>query len=466
MNNLRIFTFLVLLLPWVANAQMDSIHYLTLDELYRHVRQNHPIAQQAILMNQRGSLTVSQARGAFDPKIVSGFDRKTFDGTNYYDLWDTYVKIPTLLNIDLKAGYERNQGTYLNPEHKVPADGLYYAGISVPLGQGLIHNERNINLQKSKFTQKAFENDANNVLNNLFLDVNYAYWYWFESHQKREAVRSNLSLIQERFEGIKQGTINGENAPIDSVEMLIQVQQWINNLRQAELDLQNSRLLLNNFIWSDSMDLSSFSPLIEDETQNLALDSYLDWAIINHPDLKQLSIESNILDLDRKLSSEQLKPIIDVNYNLLLTDQSELESSFYANNYKFGVQFAFPLLIRKERSKLKIIKIKQQEYDLKINQKTREVINKIQQGYNKVYTLEEMIEQQKDIQVNYEKMLQAEQVMFENGESSVFLLNSRENKKLLGQIKLIELQSKYQQSLGELKWSTGKLYDEINALNP
>jgi len=457
MKRLKILFLSGFLLPILLSAQSSV---LGLADFYEIVLQHHPIAKQANLLNQRGELVVSQARGAFDPKIVSDFNRKNFDGKNYFDLWDTYVQVPTLLNFDLKAGFEQNSGLFLNPENTVPSDGLYYAGIAVPLGQGMIHNERRINLQKSKFQNKAFQNDANNVLNNLLLDANYVYWWWYENYKKREAVRTNLRLINERFEGIRQGTLNGENAPIDSVEMLIQVQQWSNNLKNADLNLQNSYLLLQNLIWSDSIQTPVLTPQSELVKSQFNIDESLDWAMLHHPQLKQLAIERDLLDLDRKMASEMLKPIIDVNYNLLLSGQEDTQPSYFSNNYKLGVGFAFPLLIRKERAKLKIVKNKQQEYGFKIDQKTREVLNKIRQNYNKVFTLQAMIQQQEEMLVNYERMLQAEQSKFDNGESSVFLLNSRENKKLQGQIKLIELEAKYSRSIGELKWSTGKLYDE------
>ncbi|MFY0625466.1 MAG: TolC family protein [Reichenbachiella sp.] len=448
---------------WESHSQQISDSILVLNDFYRLVKLNHPIAKQAILMNQKGDLTVKHARGSFDPKIVSEYNRKDFDGKTYFDLWDTYVQIPTLINVDLKAGYERNNGTYINPENTVPSDGLYYAGISVPLGRGLIHNQRNIGLKKSQYAQQAFENDANNVLNNLFLDANFAYWWWYENYQKREAMRNNLSLVIQKFEGVRQATLNGDKASIDSVEMLIQVQQWSNYLLEAELNLQNSILLLNNYLWSDSIKIENFTPTDSIRNQNINIEAYIDWAIVNHPQLKKLNIESNTLELDRKLTSESLKPIFDINYNLLLSGQEETQEAYFSNNYKLGFQFAFPLLIRKERAKLKIIKIKQQEYDLKVSQKNREIVNKISQGYNKVFTIKSMIDQQKTMQENYERMLQAEQSKFENGESSVFLLNSRENKKLQGEIKLIQLQAKYQRSIGELKWSTGKLYNEIQS---
>ena len=58
-------------------------------------------------------------------------------------------------------------------------------------------------------------------------------------------------------------------------------------------------------------------------------------------------------------------------------------------------------------------------------------------------------------------MLTAEQVKFDNGESSIFLLNSRENKKLESEIKLIELKAQYGKAIGELKWSAAILDNEV-----
>ena len=467
MKVFRLTKILVLatLLPytWCSGQQSSS---LDLERFYRLVSDYHPIANQASLIALRGSANVQLARGSFDPKIVSEYNAKDFQGKNYYDVWQSYVKIPTLLNFDFKAGYERNSGLYLNPENNVPSDGLYYAGVSVPIGQGLIRNPRTIGLKKSRFAEKDLQNEANIVLNNLFLDANHVYWWWYENYEKNLVVSRNLILIEQKYEGIREAAINGEKAAIDSVEILIQVQQWTNDLKKAELELQNSLLMLQNFIWNDSLNISGITPVYDISENNFDLSGYLDWAINHNPLLKKLSIQSSVLELDRKLSNEQLKPVVDLNYNLLLSqDNDQEQSQIFSNNYKLGVQFAFPLFIRKERAKLKIVKFKQKETDLKIDQKSREVINKIHQSYNKVFALQEMILQQIEINENYEKMLTAEQIKFDNGESSVFLLNSRENKKLKGELKLIELKAKYGRSIGELKWSAGMLYDEIRTLD-
>ncbi len=458
---MRIYFVSLLLLPLLSSAQ-EAPEVLQLKDYYLLVRQYHPIARQATLIKSRGEASVSEARGAFDPKLISAYNAKQFEDKNYYDIWDSYVEVPTLLNVDLKAGYERNSGIFLNRERNIPNDGLYYAGVSVPVGEGLFVNERAIGLKKGKLTREEMTIESEGVLNNLFLDANYAYWNWYEALEKQAIVRSNLDLVGVRFEGIRQGVLNGENAAIDSVETLIQVQQWTNYYQKAIVDFENSKLLLENFLWEEELDLNSHQPADGLESQIVALEFYTDFASSNHPDLRRLSIQAAKLDLDKRLNAEQIKPTINLNYNLLLSENNNLEStSFLSNNYKAGIDFSFPLFVRKERAKLKMANLKRQENDLKINQKRRSVNNKVNQTYNKVIQVRDMIAQQQQMIENYEVMLNGERIKFNNGESSIFLINSRENKKLEAELKLIELISDYGRAIGELKWSSGILQTEI-----
>ena len=81
---------------------------------------------------------------------------KNFHGTEYYSLWHGTFKIPTWYGIDLKAGYEQNEGYYLNPENNTPDDGLWSAGVNIRLAQGLLYNERMNNLKQAKIFQHSY----------------------------------------------------------------------------------------------------------------------------------------------------------------------------------------------------------------------------------------------------------------------------------------------------------------------
>ncbi|MEO9965457.1 MAG: TolC family protein [Reichenbachiella sp.] len=459
----KVIVFCLVILFGSPGFGQSGEEVLKLEEFYSLVKQHHPMARQAELIVQRGEVAVQQARGAFDPKLVSTYDTKQFQGKDYYDIWDTYVKIPTLLNVDLKAGYERNNGLFLNPENNVPADGLYYAGISVPIGRGMIHNTRTIGLKMGKVEQRTLQNEAYAVYNNLLLDANYIYWHWFETFQKMRIAESNLDLITERFMGIRSGALNGENATIDSVEALIQVQTWMNTLEKSKMEYQNAILQMQNFIWDPETTVEQAQPdAVWNNDEVLVVDNYVDFAMRNHPDLNTLEAKLNGLELNRRLAAENIKPVLNLNYNFITGGDTTDESlTGVTNNYKGGVEFSFPLFIRKERAKLKQTKLKLLEGDLKLSHKTREVTNKVFQSYGKMIVLRNMIIQQYQIIENYETMLEGEKTKFDNGESSIFLINSRENKKISAELKLVELQAEYGRALGLTNWSSSFYINDL-----
>ena len=77
--------------------------------------------------------------------------------------------------------------------------------------------------------------------------------------------------------------------------------------------------------------------------------------------------------------------------------------------------------------------------------------------FNEFSNLKSQIGLQSRSVTNYEQLVKAEEVRFQNGESSLFLINSRESKALEATQKLIELKTKYYKSIYALQWSAGLL---------
>jgi len=140
---------------------------MTLTQFYAMVYKHHPDMRLAEIAREKGDLKVSEARGGFDPKLKSDFSTKEFSGSDYYDVWSTELSMPMPLSLDLKAGYERNQGLFLNPQNNVPNDGLYALGVSLPLGRGLLNNPRNLALKRAGILNKQGEIEANDKRNRI-----------------------------------------------------------------------------------------------------------------------------------------------------------------------------------------------------------------------------------------------------------------------------------------------------------
>ena len=77
--------------------------------------------------------------------------------------------------------------------------------------------------------------------------------------------------------------------------------------------------------------------------------------------------------------------------------------------------------------------------------------------YNEVLNLQKQIDIYERAYNNYVRLFTAEQLKFSLGETTLFLLNSRETKVLEAQQKLLELKTKFYQAFASLNWAAGVL---------
>ena len=142
-KNKLVFTiFCILFISNTLWSQSLDNTVLRFDEYLGYVKRYHPIVKQAELIVDEGQAKLMKARGGFDPKVEVDYDRKIFSGDEYYDKLNATFKIPTWYGIELKGTFEESDGVYLNPENNLPDKGLYSAGVSFSVGEGLWINQR------------------------------------------------------------------------------------------------------------------------------------------------------------------------------------------------------------------------------------------------------------------------------------------------------------------------------------
>ena len=129
----------------------------------------------------------------------------------------------------------------------------------------------------------------------------------------------------------------------------------------------------------------------------------------------------------------------------------------HRSSYKYGIEFGMPLFLRQGRGDYKIAKIKIQSTSLQRDQATLEIENKVRDYFNQLLALKQQVNIYESAYENYVRLLRAEEVKFSIGESSLFLLNSRENKLLEIKQKLLELKTKFFKGLVALQWASGNL---------
>ncbi|MEP5253612.1 MAG: TolC family protein [Winogradskyella arenosi] len=447
-----ILTILVVMSFYSGLAQSNEpSNVLRFDEYLGFVKKFHPIVKQAELVIDESQAKLMKSRGAFDPKLEVDYSKKKFKNTEYYDKLNGAFKIPTWFGVEVKAAFDDNSGYYLNPESTVPDDGLFSAGVAVPLGQGLWINNRMAALKQAKLYKEQAKLDRDLYVNNILYEAALVYFNWLQAYKELKLFESILVNAELRYTGIAKGVSVGENAEIEATEARIAVNNRKLSLEQSKVKLMKAALELSNYLWLENNIPVELQPdmipdvnseAIVDATFNINQLQTQDVILEAHPKMRSLGYKLEGLEVSRRLKANKLLPKIKAEYNFLNESYDDVQA-FNTDNYKGGLTVSFPLFLRKERGDLKLAKLKQQDAEFEIDATRVQLQNKITALKQELesYTIQNEITV--EMVSDYEQMLQAEERKFQLGESSLFLINSRESKLIEGQLKAISLQNKF-----------------------
>lgn len=457
---------------YAQTTQTDSL-LLTFEQFLQQVYVHHPLARRANLMRDQANAYLLEARGGFDPKLGTTWDFKQFKEQNYYNIFNAYLKVPIWSDFAIETGYDYANGNYLSDERTLPDVGQAFIGVSIPLLKGLWTSERRVTLQQAQLAVDASEADIQNALNDLLYKAGKDYWEWAKTYTELQVIIESLRTAQEQFQATRASYLVGDLPAIDTLKSFIQIQERQVLLANSQVLVANHRRTISGYLW----DANEQPLLLPEEATPVALQRLSTEAfeaelldnslnqINEHPALVQYDFKLRDLALERRLNVNQMLPQLDVKYNFLAVSDVEFFDGSPAppfENYKLGIKFNMPLFLRKERAKLALTDLKLRETRFKMDNKRRDLAIKVENYFNQVQifaaqtiTLEQMVG-------NYARLLEVERIKLEIGESSVFLVNTRENQLLDAQRKLIKQQAEYLKARTAFFWISATLSTNIN----
>ncbi len=448
---------LLLLSGFSILGQEKNSKELTYNEYLGFVKKFHPMVKSANLEINNAQANLLMARGGFDPRIEVDFDKKQFKDTDYYSILNSSFKIPTWYGIEVKAGFDNSEGVYLNPQNTVPNQGLTSLGITVPIGQGLFINQRMADLRKAKIQLKLSQAETKLQAIEVLYNASVAYFNWKRNYEEVQLYSTYLKNAEIRFDGVASLIKNGDKPAIDSIEAGIIVRNRKLNLEDSQLKLAKAKLELSNFLWlENNVPLELQDDIIPEEKLELTIKETLrtndllvaNPSIENHPKINSLQSKLAILEVERKLKANSLLPKIDLDYHYLSEPNYFNDTNF--SNYKVGVNFSFPVFLRKERGDLQMAKFEILDAKYAIDIERMQLKNKINAQQIEINSLERQRKLISDLVNDYNTMLRSEERLFSFGESSIFLINSRENNLVSSQLSELSLENRYLISNAEL----------------
>ncbi len=428
-----------------CQAQVDST-VLSYEEYLINILNYHPIAKQANLKVELADISWLSAKGNLDPTLDADWNQKSFDDKRYYRIFSNRLRVPTKYGIDLVAGYENTQGVFLNPENTTDEFGLWNIGLEVNILQGLLVNERQTALKQARVMQDMAINQQQIILNELLYKASIAYLEWQQFFYVQSVLLENERLANQYFDNTKETFFGGEKTAMDTLEAFILWQDAISFTNYNELNFQNARQNLENFLWFKEVPLELESLTKPEDYQGEIFTvsdvrNIQELARTNPLILEKINKQS-LYELELRLKKEKLKPKLKAKLNPLLATNNNLLPTYNTSDYKLGFEFSMPLFFRSEKADVKMGEIKIQNGVLDIQNKQNELLNKIESNLLKQNILrDQVILVQRNVQ-GYKQLLDGENEKFRFGESSVFLLNKRQEKYINGRIKFIELNLK------------------------
>lgn len=453
---------------WVV-AQ-DSLQ-ITLKDVLELARNNHPIIKQAALQDEFALAEIKAAKGTLDPKLQSSYSYKEYKDSEYYNKFYNALKIPLWFPIDPKIEAYRNSGEHLNEENYVSSSNEYWqftAGVSLPLGKGLFIDERRALIKQAKIYSTIAEAEKIKLTNKALYTIVKAYWEWFYAHEQYELMLQSMGIAEEIFKRVKLDFDYGEAAVVDTIQAKITYQTRKADFINSQVQLNNAKLTLSIHLWSDEnapleIPEEAFPSSVNNEwiiPADSTLKKIILWATENHPEVKKVSAKQDQYEVEQRWNKENLKPQLDLSYNFIDApiSYSGFEPIDIGENYKIGMDFSFPLLLRKERGKLQKTKLYVESLEYDYLQTQQQVSAEIRSIHAELVANEQLSIQYADLSQNYQRLLSAEIFNVENGESDLFKLNIQQDKYIEAQMKYLKVLTTFEKLKAQMPYVAGLPY--------
>ena len=437
----------IILLILVSQIGVGQDSVLAFEQFLSKVANHHPLSLSASYKVKIGDGELLKARGNFDPRLSSDLTQKRYKNKDYFTTLNAGFKIPTWYGINLQGGYENTRGLYLNPENNTPNNGLWNLGGSVNLGKGLFIDQRRAVLKEAKLISENSILEQKLVINQLMLEASVNYWNWFKAYNNQLIYKNALTVAEKRFKNIKKSAELGDKPFVDTLKSYITLQQRKLSLEKSSLFLQNKQRSLEVYLWHegtiplkiDGLNPAIYEGIIFPQPQKEMSTQIDNWAS-THPEILFIQNNLEIARIDLKLKRENLKPTVQLKYNSLSPEIRDINFNNYdIDNYKWGAKVSLPLFLRKERGELQISNYKLKDLEAKTSLKIEKTKFEIEKSLNNWESFDNQIELQMQNLNAYKELYLAENTLFKLGESSLFLLNFRDNERINAQIKYIKV---------------------------
>jgi outer membrane protein TolC len=428
----------------------EKTQKLSLMEVLQSIDTHYPQVKIARLEVIKASGAFVNAKGQFDPSLEASTRSQPAGGyINNYG--DTQLTIPTLYNgVKLFAGYRNGDGNWpiYYQNYLTNSGGEYRAGLSFPLLRDRLIDKERTGLLSSTQLMLMKKQEAEAVKIKIYQEAIKAYWQWVEAGLQLNIFKQLLHLAQKRQHAIEQQANQGDLPRLAISENLQQIIQREQLLNQGQMIFEQAGVNLSLYFRDPKG-----KPLVPGKRSLPVLTSTSNTIVgtlaspREHPGIKKLNNYANMMKLKRNQARNELLPQLDATAYTFKQNGTGGYPLMIPQAAMVGVSFKFPLLQRQAKgnliqaeSELRQVRVEKRFLYEQLNNEFANMLIGINRSKKQVSLLKKELSLAQKVQ-------QGETKKFYQGDSTLFLVNQREQ--MTTQVQLNTLHAQVQ--LEELK---------------
>ena len=445
---------------------------LGLESVLHSVETNFPLVLAALEEFEIARGRVLQAEGGFDTRLGAQ-GKLGLEGYYENERADLLFEQPTeLFGATLSGGYRIGTGRFAGYDDDARTDegGEFRLGLLVPLLQNFQIDPRRVALWQARIGEQQAEPIVTRKRLEATRKAADVYWKWVAWGRKRVIAQRLLELARGRQGQVQVLVDEGQIARINLVDNERLIVEREASLVRAERGLQESAILLSLY-WRDgegrpivpAVDAlpPQFPPARAPEATLVPGDIAL--ALEQRPEVREIELEREQLELDLSLSRNQMLPAFD--FGMVASQDVGEQSGSVADRDPFELQalFKFSLPLQRSRPRGKI-----RELEAKLAKLSRETgyvkdvvaIEVRDAGSALVQAHARLALARRNVELALE-LEAAERIALDEGQSDLFRLNLREQQTAVAAASEVDVQNEYFKALADYRAVLGLTYEEV-----
>lgn len=436
----------------------DPASSLKLDQVIRSVYQSYPLLDSALESREIAFGQHLSAHGNFDLKLKGASENGPL---GFYKTYRQSVGLVQALYTggEVFGGYRVGRGQF-QPwylERQTNDGGEFKAGVAIPLIKNRTIDERRAELWRTNLGRQVAEFDIQAQLIGFVQEASYAYWEWVAAGRAYNVFARVLELAEERVNRIQRLVDTGLIDPPELTDNQRLIAERRAKLAEARRKVEQKAAKLSlylrdargNPIVPTIEQLPNFpNPILFDGEQ---LQSDVQTAWINRPDLQFLDVVGRQLEVDRAEATNELLPEV----SALIVGSKDMGEPTSSKGDKTpfeleaGVFVDVPLQRSKARGKLTAIEAKMRQLAAKRRMTQDKISVDVQNAYAALLAAYEQVMQTREAVRLAEDLAQRERVNFEAGASDVLKITLREQYAAESALKELDALTIYHQAAAD-----------------